>query len=55
MFAKLHIVQMKNTLCFSNEMHFMEILSKARILQVLSVRLGPDALCSNEEAVITIK
>ncbi|CAO2188499.1 unnamed protein product [Urochloa humidicola] len=27
----------------------------ARVLQLLSVRLGPDALCSNEEAIITIK
>uniref|UniRef100_K3YMS7 Uncharacterized protein n=1 Tax=Setaria italica TaxID=4555 RepID=K3YMS7_SETIT len=38
MFAKLHTVRMKNILCFSNEMHFVEfILSKARVLQVLSV------------------
>ncbi|CAO2211157.1 unnamed protein product [Urochloa humidicola] len=56
MFAKLHVVRMENILCFSNEMHFVEfILSKARVLQLLSVSLGPDALCSNEEAMITIK
>jgi hypothetical protein len=56
MFSKLHVVRMKNVLCFYNEMHFVEfILSKARVLQVLSVRLGPDALCSNEVAVIAIK
>ncbi|CAO2163095.1 unnamed protein product [Urochloa humidicola] len=56
MFAKLRIVRMKNILCLSNEMHFVKfILSKARVLQLVSVSLGPDALCSNEEAIITIK
>jgi len=56
MFGKLRVVRMNNILCFSNEMYFVEfILSKARVLQVLSVRLGPDALCSNEAAVIAIK
>ncbi|KAF8654465.1 hypothetical protein HU200_061653 [Digitaria exilis] len=56
MFAKLHVVRMKNILCFPNEMHFVEfILSKAMVLQVLSVRLGPDSLCGIEEAAVTIK
>ena len=55
MFGKLRVVRMNNILCF-NEMYFVEfILSKARVLQVLSVRLGPDALCSNEAAFIAIK
>lgn len=56
MFTKLHIVRMKNILCFPNEMHFVEfILSKAMVLQVLSVRLGPDSLCNIDEAAVTIK
>uniref|UniRef100_A0A0A9DSA0 FBD domain-containing protein n=1 Tax=Arundo donax TaxID=35708 RepID=A0A0A9DSA0_ARUDO len=46
---------MKKIVCICNEMHFMEfILSKARVLRVLSVRLAPDALCS-DEAVIAIE
>ncbi|XP_052166379.1 F-box/LRR-repeat protein At3g26922-like isoform X1 [Oryza glaberrima] len=55
MFVKLHVVQLKNIACVRNEMHFMEfVLSKARLLRKLYVRLSFYAICSNEEAVIDI-
>ncbi|EAZ07247.1 hypothetical protein OsI_29493 [Oryza sativa Indica Group] len=55
MFAKLHVVRMKKVYCLNNEMHFIEfILSKARVLRVLSLTLASDSLSSIEEAIIDI-
>ncbi|KAL5221599.1 hypothetical protein ABZP36_026312 [Zizania latifolia] len=55
MFAKLHVVRMRNISCRNNEMHFIEfVLSKARVLQVLSITLAPNSLCSNKEAMVDI-
>uniref|UniRef100_A0A0E0EM70 F-box domain-containing protein n=1 Tax=Oryza meridionalis TaxID=40149 RepID=A0A0E0EM70_9ORYZ len=55
MFAKLHVVRMKKVSCLNNEMHFIEfILSKARVLRVLSLTLASDSLSSIEEAIIDI-
>lgn len=55
MFAKLQVVQMNRIMCVFNAMHLMEfILSKARVLQVLSVRFAPDAQCV-DKAVTAIK
>jgi hypothetical protein len=53
MFAKLQVVKMNKILCVCNAMHLMEfILSKARVLQVLSVRFIPDALCVDERLLL---
>uniref|UniRef100_A0A0E0LVM8 FBD domain-containing protein n=1 Tax=Oryza punctata TaxID=4537 RepID=A0A0E0LVM8_ORYPU len=55
MFVKLHVVRLKNISCVRNEMHFMEfVLSKARLLRKLYVRLSFYAVCSNEEAVVDV-
>jgi hypothetical protein len=55
MFSKLQVVRMKMIACLCNELQFVEfILSKARVLQVLSIMLSSSALCSNEEAVTDI-
>ncbi|TVU05615.1 hypothetical protein EJB05_48784, partial [Eragrostis curvula] len=51
MFAKLRVVKMKDIVCLCNEMHLMGfILSKARVLRVLSIRFAPDVLCIDKAA-----
>ncbi|TVU05612.1 hypothetical protein EJB05_48781 [Eragrostis curvula] len=55
MFSKLRVVRMKKIVCLCNELQFVEfILSKAKVLQVLSILLSSSALCSNEEALTWI-
>lgn len=51
MFANLQEVQMNDIGCFPNEMSFIElVLSKARLLHKLSIRLDVKCLMSKEDA-----
>uniref|UniRef100_A0A0D9X8N4 F-box domain-containing protein n=1 Tax=Leersia perrieri TaxID=77586 RepID=A0A0D9X8N4_9ORYZ len=55
MFAKLHVVRVKKVSCLINEMEFIEfILSKARVLRVLSLTLASNCPSSIEDTITEI-